>query len=287
MLRKAAGGDRRTTLPRQYGELEPLPNAYRDREERLAVMDGQGVEKTFLFPTLGDCVEHLMHDNIPMAYAVFHAFNEWLDEDWGFNYQERLYSPPYIPMLDPELAVKELDFVLARGAKVMSIRPGPAVGRSPADPVWDPFWARMRESGTLAAYHAFGGPTVYEDSFDAMWGAQPVTDRQYRATLQGALVRPRHPRHDDGHGARQPVRPLPQREGGQHRDGVQVGAVRPRAARPRRRHPRPADRGLRHEGGGHALGGLQAERVHLPFPEEDVVGLAELIGTDHVLFGSD
>src|ERR1700742_2147122 len=46
----------------QYGELEALPTPYRNRDERLAVMDEQGVEQCFLFPTLGDCVEGLMMD---------------------------------------------------------------------------------------------------------------------------------------------------------------------------------------------------------------------------------
>jgi len=46
-----------------YGQLEPLPPPYRDRDARLAVMDDQGVEQCFLFPTLGDCVEGLMMDD--------------------------------------------------------------------------------------------------------------------------------------------------------------------------------------------------------------------------------
>ena len=173
---------------RRYGELGPLPEEYQHRDARLAVMDEQGVEKNFLFPTLGDCVEHYMADDPVMAYDVFHAFNQWLDEDWSYNYHDRLYAPPYIPMLDPELAAKELDFVLEKGAKVVSIRPGPAAGRSPADPVWDPFWSRMNESKTLAAYHAFGGPTVYGDTFQQMWGRTPVTDPMYQAMLSGALI---------------------------------------------------------------------------------------------------
>jgi predicted TIM-barrel fold metal-dependent hydrolase len=283
-----AGGDRRTTLPRMYGELEPLPDAYRNREERLAVMDTQGVEKTFLFPTLGDVVEGLMHDNVPMAYAVFHAFNEWLDEDWGYHYQERLFAPPYIPMLDPELAAKELDFVLSRGAKIVSIRPGPAGGRSPADPVWDPFWSRMNEAGTVAAYHAYGGPTVYADAFNQMWGRQPVTDARYQGTLHAALTTDR--------GILDTTIAMVLGNLFGRFPNVRVASV---------------EMGCKWVGSAletldHA-GGILDRRVEAfgtkveqlpsdvfkqniwvsPFPEEDVVGLTELIGVDHVLFGSD
>ena len=56
-----------------------------------------------------------MHDNVPMAYKVFHAFNLWLEEDWGYAYKDRLYAPPYIPMLDPDLAADELEFLLNKG----------------------------------------------------------------------------------------------------------------------------------------------------------------------------
>jgi predicted TIM-barrel fold metal-dependent hydrolase len=283
------GGDRvRTTVPRFYGELEPLPNAYRDREERLRVMDEQGVEKNFLFPTLGDCVEHLMNDNVPMAYAVFHAFNEWLDEDWGYHYEDRLFAPPYIPMLDPELAAKELDFVLSRGARVVSIRPGPAAGRSPADPVWDPFWARMNESSTLAAYHAFGGPTVYGDAFRSMWGAQPVSDPQYQATLEGALVADR--------GILDTTMALVLGNLFGRFPNVKMASIEMGC-----KWVPYALETLDHSGGllerrveafGTSLdmkpSEVFKERVYVsPFPEEDVIGLTELIGVDHVLFGSD
>ena len=106
---------------------------------RIDMLDEQNVEKCMLFPTLGDCVEGLMHDNVPMAYKVFHAFNLWLEEDWGYAYQDRLYAPPYIPMLDPDLAAAELEFVLNKGAKAVSIRPGPGqrpvAGRPVVGPV--------------------------------------------------------------------------------------------------------------------------------------------------------
>ena len=36
-----------------FGDLEPIRPEYRDRDARLAVMDAQGLEAAFLFPTLG------------------------------------------------------------------------------------------------------------------------------------------------------------------------------------------------------------------------------------------
>lgn len=273
---------------RRYGQLEPLPSAYRDRDDRLEVLDRQGVEKCFLFPTLGDCVEGLFHEDIPMAYKAFHAYNLWLEEDWGYAYRDRLYAPPYIPVLDPELATQELQFVLDKGARLVSLRPGPAGGRSPADPAWDPFWARLNEAGAVAAYHAFGGPTLYAEQFWRMWGKQPVADPHYLANLSAALIGDR--------GILDTVVALVLGNLFGRFPNVRVASIEMGC------NWVPYCLHLLDHAGGllerriEAFGARVTERpssifkdrVYVsPFPEEDVVGLTELIGVDHVLFGSD
>ena len=58
-------GDRvlSTTDRARYGDLEPIPLHYRDKDARLSVMDDQGVDKAILFPTLGVGVEFLGKDD--------------------------------------------------------------------------------------------------------------------------------------------------------------------------------------------------------------------------------
>jgi predicted TIM-barrel fold metal-dependent hydrolase len=272
----------------QYGELEPLPDAYRDRDVRLDVLDEQGVEKCFLFPTLGDCVEGLMMDDPVMGHKAFHAYNQWLDEDWGYAYKNRLYAPPYIPMLDPQLAADELQVVLDKGARLVSVRPGPAAGRSPADPVWDPFWSLANEAGILVAYHAYGGRTVYSDAFDSLYGRQPVTDPMYQFMLGAALNGDRGILETTmalvlgNLFGRFPNVRIASVEMGMnwvpyvlhsldHAGGLVDRHVMAFGARV---DDRPSD--------------IFKENVYVsPFPEEDVVGLTEMIGIEHVLFGSD
>ena len=130
------GSGRNVHPMEKFGELEPLPDEYRDRDARLRTMDEQGVERAVFFPTLGVGIDGLNADNVRMTYKVFGAFNRWLDDDWGFNRDGRIYAAPFIPMLDPHLACAELDAVLEHDAKVIVMRPGPAGGRSPADPMW-------------------------------------------------------------------------------------------------------------------------------------------------------
>ncbi|MGR7001327.1 hypothetical protein ACU686_30135 [Yinghuangia aomiensis] len=109
-----------------FGELEPIAAAYRDRDSRLAVMDEQGIDGAVFLPTLGVGMEQALVHDIPAAVAAFRAFNRWLDEDWGFAYQERIFAAPYITLCDPEAAVREIDWAIGRDARtvVMVSRPG-------------------------------------------------------------------------------------------------------------------------------------------------------------------
>ncbi|HXY94113.1 MAG TPA: amidohydrolase family protein, partial [Acidimicrobiia bacterium] len=170
-----------------YGELDELPSVYRDRHDRLHAMDEQGVERILLFPTLGLTVEGYMADDAELMYGVMHAFNLWLDDDWGVNRDGRIYCPPVIPMLTVEGAVAELEWALSRDARVVTVQPGPAYGRSPADTCFDPFWARIDEAGVLVAYHATGGPTSYDAMFAQQWG-KATSDRDYLRVLSGNIV---------------------------------------------------------------------------------------------------
>jgi hypothetical protein len=83
-----------------FGQLEPISPFYRDRQARLTSMDDQGVEACFLFPTLGVGMEAALEHDPPAMLAAFRAFNRWLDEDWGVNFENRIYAAPYITLAD-------------------------------------------------------------------------------------------------------------------------------------------------------------------------------------------
>src|SRR5215470_10756971 len=156
-------------------DRERVRPEYRDRDARLRVLDAQGLEGVWLFPTLGVLYEEpLKHD--PAAVGItFRAFNRWLDEDWGFAYRERIFAAPYLSLADVGWAVEELEWALTRGARIVCMRPAPvwtAGGpRSPAAPEFDPFWARVAEAGiTVIAHAADSGYTSHgyaADGFSA------------------------------------------------------------------------------------------------------------------------
>jgi predicted TIM-barrel fold metal-dependent hydrolase len=271
-----------------YGELEPLRSVYRDRDERLMAMDEQGVERIMLFPTLGLTVEGYMGNEPDLMYRVMHAFNLWLDDDWGLNRDGRIFAPPVVPMLTVDGAVAELDWALSRRARVITIQPGPAYGRSPADTYFDPFWARVNESGVLIAYHAAGGPTSYDSVFQQQWGKEP-SDRMYLDTFRRNLHPFERPIMDTAQalilgnlfGRFPEIRVASIEMGGTWVQYLLHGLDHSGPLLTRHVQAfgtvlddRPSD--------------VFRERFWVsPFPEEDVVGLAHLIGSDHVLMGSD
>jgi predicted TIM-barrel fold metal-dependent hydrolase len=150
-----------------------------DRDARLRCMDEQGVEAAWLFPSQGVCMEGPMQPDIEAAVHILRAFNRWLEEDWGFAYKNRIFAVPFLTLSDIDQAIEELEWCVDHGARVISIRNGPAFTpdgtKSPADPVFDPFWARVAEAGVVVAPHA-GFEDGYTKVYQAVaeeWGRRP------------------------------------------------------------------------------------------------------------------
>ena len=85
---------------------------------------------------------------------------------------------PYLSLSDVDRAVEELEWCLQHDARVVGIRNGPvftAQGtRSPADPMFDPFWARVQDAGVVVAPHAGfdDGYRYVEQAVAHAWGYQ-------------------------------------------------------------------------------------------------------------------
>lgn len=146
---------------------EPLPDYYMNRDARVAKLEQQGLEAVWLFPTLGVLYEELLKHDTEAVKVQYTAFNRWLEEDWGCNYQGKIFAAPYISLCDVQWACQELEWALEQGATVVCMRPSAirmADGstRSPADPMFDPFWSRLNESGiTLVVHAADSGYTTH------------------------------------------------------------------------------------------------------------------------------
>ena len=163
------------------------------RDARLAIMDRQGLEAAWLFPSQGVCMEGPMQPDIEASIEILRAFNRWLDDDWGFAYQNRIFAAPFLTLSDLDRAVLELEWCIDRGARVVTLRNGPAFTpegtRSPADPMFDPFWARVEEAGIVLTTHA-GFEDGYVDVERAVartWGVAGWRD-DLNSAADGAAV---------------------------------------------------------------------------------------------------
>ena len=139
-------------------------------------MDEQGLDAVVLYPTLGCGVEQALRFDVPATMASLTAFNRWLEDDWGYSYQDRIIAAPMISLADPDAAIVEIDRVLAHGARLVHVRPAPVPtggpnGRSLGDPLHDPVWAHIAAAGIPVAFH--------------------LGDSGYNATLVAAVGRPR------------------------------------------------------------------------------------------------
>ncbi len=255
---------------------------YRDRDARLATMDDHGLSAVWMFPTLGMIYESLLAHDPEAVSVTFGAFNRWVEEDWGFAYRDRLFAAPYISLADMDWAISELEWALGRGARTIVMRPAAPTtsdGRfSPADPRFDPFWARVNEAGVCVVVHAgdagyssngYASDTFTTDFANAV--PQPIKMLQLERPIEDFLAAlicdqlfVRHPN----------VRVASVENGSGFLRGLfsRLSAVGNKMA------------------GWFPEDPVDTFRRHIwinPFWEDDISEVTELMGSDRVLFGSD
>ncbi len=261
------------------------PESFFSPEPRLKLMDELGLDRAIMWPTLASVLEERMPDDPRGTHAVIHALNQWMHEHWTFNYEGRIFPTPVITLPIVPEAIKELEWVVERGAKIILIRPAPVPGyegyRSFALPEFDPFWEKVVEADITVGLHAsddgltryynqwegtqrehlpFAGPSAFTDI--AHTQSRGIFDTV--ASLIGHGLLSRFPK----------LRVLP----------VENGSA----------WVRPMINALEISYGHNPK--LYAEDpimvlkrniwVH-PFHEDDPRGLIDLIGVDRVVFGSD
>jgi predicted TIM-barrel fold metal-dependent hydrolase len=166
MLREMASGN-----PSPNYRQDPMQPEFVERDARLRFLDSQNVERCVIYPgSLALSAEEYI-DDTDALYANLSSFNRWFDEDWGFDYQDRLYAPAVLSLRDLDRAVALTDEVLARGARMVMLPTGPAGGRGPAHPYYDPVWARLNEAGVVVTFHIM--PHWYFKTMSPEWGEDP------------------------------------------------------------------------------------------------------------------
>jgi predicted TIM-barrel fold metal-dependent hydrolase len=137
--------------------MKSIP-AFREPAARLEKMDELGVDYALMFPTLASLVEERLKDDPELTHDVIHALNEWMFEQWTFNYEDRIFATPVITLPIVERAIEELHWCLERGARTVLVRPAPVPGfkgsRSFGFEEFDPFWQACVDAGIPVSMHA-------------------------------------------------------------------------------------------------------------------------------------
>lgn len=271
---------------KSYRELigEPMRAipAFREPGPRLELMDELGVDQTLMFPTLASLLEERMRDDPELTHAAIHSLNEWLLDEWTFNYENRIFTTPVITLPIVEKAIEELEWCVEHGAKTVLIRPAPVPGyrgsRSFGFEEFDPFWKAVTDHDILVSMHAsdsgysryqgdWTGPSEMlpfkPDPFRYMTAHhRPIQDAMSAFTCHGVLAR-----HPD-------LRLVLVENGAEWVPGFleQLGDTYSK---------------MPHEFDGDPVEQFKRNVWVSPFHEDDLGGLCELLGADHLCFGSD
>ncbi len=146
--------------------------AFRAPGPRLELMNEQGIDAALMIPTLASLIEERLRDDPELTQVALHAFNEWLHDDWSYDFEGRIFSTPIVNPCVLDAGIAELELVLSRGAKAVLMRPAPVSSlrglRSPFLPEYDPFWARVEEAGIPVVLHA--SDSGYQDYLNTWEG---------------------------------------------------------------------------------------------------------------------
>lgn len=265
-----------------FGQLEPISPAYRDRDARLKQLDEQGIEGAFFFPTLGVGMQESLRNDPEAASAAFSGFNRWLEEDWGFAYENRIFAAPYISLMDLDWAERELESLIERGARLISMVPGPVPqgegSISVADPCFDGFWGRINEARIPVAFHA--GDSGYRKFTSEAWGGT----REFRAFAFNPIVTCLSPEPIQDTFAALICHGLFDRHPGVRVASIECGShwVIDLARRFKKAYGQMPTAFTRDP--------LETLREHCfvaPYYEDDIPTLRDIIGAESILFGSD
>ncbi len=273
------------TLREFAGEPARSEPAFHNGAAHLKVLDKQGIQCAVILPTLASVIEGHLGDKLDVVAALFHSLNQWVVDEYGFG-NGRQFPVGAINLSNVENAVKELEFVIKAGARVVLVRPAPVPGingsRSFGFKEFDPFWARCAEAKILVALHT--SDTGYDRIYQ-WWTAggqgeyRPFEKNTFKEMLDIALGRPiqdslsalichgvfdRHP-------------------------GVRVASLENGSdwLEPLLKRFESAYHRLPQEFKEHPVETFKRHVYVAPFYEDPVKRVCELIGADRVLFGSD
>jgi predicted TIM-barrel fold metal-dependent hydrolase len=150
---------------------EIRPGCY-DPVERLKDMDTDGVWGQLCFPNYARFAGHRFFLNVKdadLALACLRSYNDYLLDEWCATDPSRLFGAVILPLHNIDLAVAELERVLAKGAKAIAFSENPTVLGQPSVHTkhWDPLWSLCNDAAIPVCMHIGSSSRLITTSDDA------------------------------------------------------------------------------------------------------------------------
>ena len=149
----ALGGAHRERTELFSGRLkyaDGCPDASYEPHARAELLDGWGVDRGVLFPTIG--ILPFPTDDMALASAYCRAYNTWQAEFFQ-TVPDRVVPIATVNWGDVEGAARELDRCLRLGFRGLFVPPETVAGKRPGDPCFDPIWERLQAAEAPGCLH--------------------------------------------------------------------------------------------------------------------------------------
>ncbi|MEM5388814.1 amidohydrolase family protein [Paraburkholderia phymatum] len=272
---------------REFNVVEKgIPEYAYKTPRRYEMLQEHGLVGAMVYPTLASVIEGHMGHNPAFCHAAIHSLNQWIKEEWGFGQDGKFYGMPVITMMKPDLALEEAQWIIDNGARTVLIRPTYVPdghgSRSMGSPEFDSVWALLAKHQIFVTFHIsdngyndvyarhrIGGRSEFlpfdkQDPLEIVMDVNATAVQHHLASLICHGVFDRHPTLKVGY--------------------VECGAYWLFPLIERMHHVYKMQPKMFKQDP------LETIREHVyihPNYEDDIKRLAELIGVENVLFGSD
>ena len=268
-----------------FGELEPISPSTASRTPALKVMDEQGIEACFLFPTLGVGMEEALLPRPRGRPRRVPRVQPLARRRLGPRLPRAASSARRTSRCStPTRRSPRLDWAVAHGARSIVMRAGPVMAPDRRPLAGRPGLRPVLGAARRGRHHRRLplGRVRLRPLRRSTGASRPSSRRSATTPLYGIITSaPADLRHDGGAHLPRRVRPLPDLRVATIESGSEwVPPAGQEAGEVVRSAP------------GAFAGATRSRRCaatsgSAPYYEDDIRGLADAIGADHVLFGSD
>lgn len=126
-----------------------------DSYHRIKMMDEEGIDVSFLFPSLGlSWMSRVSDPGLAAAYC--RVYNDWIVE-FCQPYPDRLFPCLLLPLIDIEECINELKRTSNVSPKTVMFPNSPPQNKAYGNRHWYPLWAEFQEQGIPVSLHPASG----------------------------------------------------------------------------------------------------------------------------------